>query len=42
MGRDWGEAVMAAVSNGAWLGAMTAGAFAIALGGERILGLALG
>ena len=42
MGRRWGEAAMAAAGNGAWMGAMTIGAFALALGVERMLGLALG
>lgn len=46
MERSWWEtaarAAEAAAGNGAWLCAMTAGAFALALGGERVLALTLG
>ena len=44
--RRWIEAATrtagAVIGNGAWMGAMTMGAFAVALAGERVLTLTLG
>ena len=42
MARTVLEATMATLGNSAWVCGMAAGAFALAIGGERILGLALG